>query len=192
MALPLLLASKSPRRAELLRQIGVEFDVLTIDVPEQRADGESPADYVARLACDKASAGAARKPGCAILGADTIVECSGQVLEKPRDQAHAAKMLSLLSGQTHRVHTAVALACNDQVATVLVTSEVTFREIGASEAARYWATGEPQDKAGGYGIQGLGAVFVSHLSGSYSGVMGLPIAQTQQLLQRLNIPCWQR
>lgn len=191
MAPPLFLASKSPRRAELLRQIGVEFDVLDVNVPEQRGEGERPANYVSRLAREKASAGALARPCCAILGADTIVECAEQVLEKPRDQAHAAEMLRLLSDTTHRVHTAVALAIDGQCETILVTSEVTFRAISAGESARYWATGEPQDKAGGYGIQGMGAVFVSNLSGSYSGVMGLPIAQTQQLLQTLDIPCWQ-
>ena len=187
----LYLASKSPRRAELLQQMGVSFEVLSIDVPEQRKAGEAPASYVARLACDKARAGAEQMPGCAVLGADTIVECAGQVLEKPRDQAHAAQMLLLLSDQTHLVHTAVAVCRSEQLLTELVTSEVTFRALSSEEITRYWYTGEPADKAGGYGIQGLGAVFVRHLSGSYSGVMGLPIAQTQQLLDALSIPCWQ-
>ncbi|BCD97654.1 Maf family protein [Marinagarivorans cellulosilyticus] len=187
----LFLASKSPRRAELLQQIGVPFEVLSIDVPEHRQEGEAPATYVARLAREKARAGAALVNGCAVLGADTIVECAGHVLEKPRDQAHAAEMLHLLSDQTHLVHTAVALCCNEQLYTDLVTSKVTFRALSSDEIARYWLTGEPADKAGGYGIQGLGAVFVQHLAGSYSGVMGLPIAQTQQLLASLNITCWQ-
>jgi septum formation protein len=187
----LLLASKSPRRAELLQQIGVPFEVISLDVPEQRQEGESPAAYVLRLACDKARAGALQKPSSAVLGADTIVECADLVLEKPRDQAHAAEMLRCLSGQTHWVHTAVAVCSGDQLLTELVTSEVTFRTLSNQEIADYWHTGEPADKAGGYGIQGLGAVFVQHLAGSYSGVMGLPVAQTQQLLSALNIPCWQ-
>lgn len=190
----LLLASKSPRRAELLQQIGVPFEVISVDVPELRADAEAPMNYVLRLARDKARAGAqaytAQK--CPVLGADTIVECQGQVLEKPSDAAQGAQMLALLSGNTHKVHTAIAVCEGDKLLAELVTSEVTFRVISPAEIAAYWQTGEPCDKAGGYGIQGFGGVFVSHLAGSYSGVMGLPVAQTQQLLSQFTIAYWQR
>ncbi len=212
------LASQSPRRAELLSQIGVPFDVLKVDVPEVRKSEESPLDYVLRLSHEKACAGARLKPSQPVIGSDTIVECEGRVLEKPRDQAHAAQMLSLLSGRTHSVHTAVSVvlvsseqapngvslnngaalngAANGmqavmQYESISVTSHVRFRSITEAEMAAYWATGEPCDKAGGYGIQGFGGVFVEHLEGSYSAVMGLPVAQTQQLLAKFNIPYWQ-
>ncbi len=186
----LLLASQSPRRAELLTQIGVPFEVVRIDVLEQRADSELPQDYVLRLAQDKAREGARLHPDAVVLGADTIVECQGMVLEKPRDQCHAQAMLALLSGNTHKVHTAVAVCHGAELHSVLVTSLVTFRTISDDEAKRYWLTGEPCDKAGGYGIQGFGGVFVTHLEGSYSAVMGLPVAQTQQLLGQLGLPYW--
>ncbi|MDZ7924583.1 MAG: nucleoside triphosphate pyrophosphatase [Marinagarivorans sp.] len=187
----LLLASQSPRRAELLAQIGVPFEVVRIDVPEQRGEAELPQDYVQRLAQDKAREGARLYPSAVVLGADTLVECQGQVLEKPRNADHAQAMLALLSGRTHQVHTAVAVCKANELHSVLVTSAVTFRVITDDEAARYWATGEPCDKAGGYGIQGFGGVFVEHLEGSYSAVMGLPVAQTQQLLSQLGLPYWQ-
>lgn len=199
----ILLASQSPRRAALLQQIGISFEVINVDVPEQRADGEAPKDYVLRLARDKAQAGAqaallnagphhALAQPYPVLGADTIVQCQNQVLEKPQNANQGASMLALLSGNTHTVHTAIAVCQGNRCVAELVSTEVTFRHISREEAAAYWQTGEPCDKAGCYGIQGFGGVFVSHLAGSYSGVMGLPIAQTQQLLKQFSIPCWQR
>ena len=185
------LASQSPRRAELLAQIGVPFNVAKIHVPECRAEGELPCDYVQRLALEKAQTGARCYPGHVVVGADTIVQLQDHVLEKPRDQAHAADMLSLLANNTHQVHTAVAVCRDTQIAQTLVTSLVTFRAITPAEIARYWATGEPCDKAGGYGIQGFGGVFVTHLDGSYSAVMGLPVAQTGALLAEFGVPYWQ-
>jgi septum formation protein len=177
---------------ELLRQIGVPFEVISVDVPEFPQSDESPRDYATRLASDKAKAGLRASPSKAVLGADTIVELAGRILEKPKDKADGIQMLAALSGQTHSVHTAVTLCFGSFEKSILVSSEVSFRDVSEQEAAIYWASGEPADKAGGYGIQGFGGVFVSHLSGSYSGVMGLPIAQTQQLLKQIDIVCWQQ
>lgn len=187
----LYLASNSPRRAELLAQMGVIFSKLAVNVPEVREPGEAPASYVSRLAKDKSRAGSFLKPDSVVLGADTIVVCEGQVLEKPASLVDCVQMLQLLSNNVHEVHTAVALTKGERQIDCLVTSRVHFREISEAEMQAYWHTGEPCDKAGSYGIQGLGGVFVSHLEGSYSGVMGLPVAQTQQLLHTFDIPCWQ-
>ena len=187
----IFLASQSPRRAELLAQMGVAFVRLKVDVPEVRGENEEAKAYVQRLAIEKAQAGANVKVGEIVLGADTIVECDGLVLEKPRNQKHAAEMLGRLSNNTHYVHTAVAIARGLGVQSVCVTTEVKFRAITTVEMADYWHTGEPADKAGGYGIQGFGGVFVDHIAGSYSAVVGLPVAQTQQLLAQLGVPCWQ-
>lgn len=186
----LFLASKSPRRRELLAQIGVPYQVIHVDVVEQIASGESPDQYVARLAREKALAGLRSNPEGCVLGADTVVVRDEQILEKPRDFAHAREMLQLLSANTHRVITGVALACESQLEHCVVSTEVTFRSISLSEITQYWRTGEPQDKAGAYGIQGFGAVFVSHISGSYSNVVGLPLYQTHQLIQRRGIEIW--
>lgn len=196
-ALPALyLASKSPRRRELLQQIGVPHQVIAADVAEVPRTQESPRDYVQRLAREKAEAGYANvqrlqlalKP---VLGADTIVVINNEILEKPRSAAHAAAMLHQLAGTTHEVMTAVALVDAAKVSVKLSLTEVTFRALTEAEIAAYWLTGEPCDKAGGYGIQGLGAVFVQQIHGSYSGVVGLPIAQTLELLQEFSLPWWQ-
>lgn len=186
----LILASKSPRRRELLAQIGVRHRVVAVDVPEIHQPGEAPAAYVTRLALSKARAGVDLCPGVPVLGADTVVVLQGKVLEKPADQAAALGMLAQLSGQTHSVLTAIALCCNGRAEQRLCETRVTFRAISAHEAERYWLSGEPRDKAGGYGIQGFGAVFVSHLEGSYSNVVGLPLAETHQLLQHFDVPVW--
>ncbi|WP_341936398.1 Maf family protein [Marinimicrobium sp. C2-29] len=191
----LYLASQSPRRRELLTQMGVDFDTLSVDVVEQRQPGETPADYVERLARDKALAGrdALDEGGAAaipVLGADTIGVCSGEVLEKPRDQAHAAEMHRMMSGRRHEVLTAVALCLGTRVETCLVRTSVQFRELSENEISAYWHTGEPLDKAGGYGIQGLGGAFVERIEGSYSAVVGLPLAQTADLLNRFGVPWW--
>jgi nucleoside triphosphate pyrophosphatase len=189
------LASASPRRRQLLSQIGVPFQVLSVDVDESIGAGESPERYVLRVAEAKAVAGlahrvAGRRPQGPVLGADTAVVAAGAILGKPADSADAERMLGLLSGSTHEVLTAVALAIDDGVLSRLSRSEVTFREITREEARDYWNTGESRDKAGGYAIQGYGAVFVSALRGSYSGVMGLPLFETAQMLRSAGVPCW--
>jgi len=178
------LASNSPRRAELLRQIGVDFRVIAADVDESAAADETPEAHVTRLALEKARAGHAplqgdhRRP---VLGADTMVVVGDVAMGKPRDREEAIHMLQSLSGRTHRVLSAVALV--DDAATFrLSVSQVTFRTLTIAECAAYWGTGEPRDKAGGYAIQGLAAMFVSRLEGSYSGVMGLPLYETAELL----------
>lgn len=186
----LLLASKSPRRRELLQQIGVRFEVLDINVPERRTPYESAQQYVQRLAASKSRAGTVLRPDVPVLGADTIVVQGEQILEKPTDKAHGLAMLAQLSGSSHQVYTAVAVTLGQRQQVVLCCSEVTFRDILPAEAERYWHTGEPQDKAGGYGIQGLAAVFVADLKGSYSNVVGLPLMETQQLLAQFDVPVW--
>lgn len=192
----LYLASQSPRRRELLRQIGVNHEVLSVTVTEQPQAQESAQDYVQRLALEKACAGSLRLSTgsltpAPVLGADTIVVCKGKILEKPRDQAHAAVMLRELSGRTHEVMTAVAIADETRHDVTLSITEVSFRQLSDTEIVAYWHTGEPQDKAGGYGIQGLGAVFVRELRGSYTGVVGLPLEATTDLLQSFGVPWWQ-
>ena len=179
----LYLASGSPRRRELLTQLGLQFERLITDVEEQRQPEEAAEVYVRRLALDKARAGVAVAPqDLPVLGADTIVVLNSEVLEKPRDAAHAAQMLSQLSGQTHQVMTAVALADSARELDCLVTTDVTFRNITAEEISHYIASGEPMDKAGAYGIQGLGGNFVRKINGSYHAVVGLPLVETNELL----------
>jgi septum formation protein len=180
----LYLASKSPRRRELLARIGVTPAIIAMELDEAPLSGEAPEDYARRVALDKARAGRALLPvGCEVpvLGADTLVTIDGRILGKPRDVEDAVAMLRLLSGRTHRVLSAVALL-GREAHLALNVSEVSFRPIGEGEARAYWASGEPADKAGGYAIQGLGALFVRELRGSYSGVMGLPVYETAQLL----------
>ncbi|HEY6529740.1 MAG TPA: Maf family protein [Cellvibrionaceae bacterium] len=190
----LILASASPRRAELLRQIGVCFDVQIANVPEVLGAGESPYDYVSRLALAKARALAVTN-ALPTLGADTVVVCDGQVLEKPRDAEHGQAMLLQLSNRRHQVMTGVALVAGsgDQVHTqsVVVTTDVFFGPISTDTALAYWRTGEPQDKAGGYAIQGSGAMFVERIEGSYSNVVGLPLYETAQLLRAFAVPIGQ-
>lgn len=186
----LLLASKSPRRRELLQQIGVNFDVLDVNVLERRGQFETPQQYVQRLAAQKAHAGSVLRPDIPVLGADTIVVQNDTVFEKPRDKNHALAMLAQLAGNEHQVYTAVAIHHGQRQQVALCCSTVTLRDISPAEADRYWSTGEPLDKAGGYGIQGLAAVFVAHLQGSYSNVVGLPLMETQQLLAQFDVPIW--
>lgn len=188
----LVLASSSPRRQELLTQIGVRFTTRAVNVPEHYAEEESPARYAARLALSKARAGLLLEPTMAILGADTIVVHDESVLEKPVDQEDGLAMLARLSDSRHSVITAVALCHGNQVLQISCETTVTFRVITSAEARRYWATGEPRDKAGGYGIQGFGAVFVRHLAGSYSNVVGLPLTETSDLLDRIGVSVWSR
>lgn len=184
----ILLASQSPRRRDLLTQIGVPFTVCPVEVDEGARPGEAPRDYVLRVAGAKALAARQVHPEAVVIGADTAVVIEGQILGKPTDAADAARMLRLLSDREHQVMSAVALAGPQGLATRLSVSAVRFRAISAAEAAAYWRTGEPHDKAGGYAIQGLGALFVSHLAGSYSGVMGLPLYETADLLRAAELP----
>lgn len=191
---PLYLASGSPRRRELLTQIGVPFTAVSADIDETPLDHESPSAYVERLARGKAEAGRrvpeADLDGC-VLGADTAVVLDGRILGKPLDQGDAMTMLLSLSGRDHEVLTAIAVLDGQRCESRVVRSRVRFRSITEQEAAAYWASGEPRDKAGGYGIQGLGAVFVAGLEGSYSAVVGLPLCETAELLGHFGIPCWQ-
>jgi len=184
------LASTSPRRRELLQQIGIRFETLAVTVEECRAPDETPVDYVQRVALAKAQAGWAVLGARAVrpvLGADTEVVIDGEVLGKPQDREHGLAMLARLSGRTHEVLSAVAVVAGPRVLTRLSRSTVSFRVMTVAECAAYWATGEPLGKAGGYAIQGRGALFVAELHGSYSGVMGLPLCETGELLRELGV-----
>lgn len=190
----LYLASGSPRRRELLTQIGVQFSAISADIDETPLPEESPSAYVERLARGKAEAGRrsvdSDQPFC-VLGADTAVVLDGKILGKPVDEADACAMLMMLSGSEHEVLTAIAVLEGERCESRVVRSRVRFRSISREEAGAYWASGEPRDKAGGYGIQGLGAVFVAGLEGSYSAVVGLPLCETCEVLGHFGIPCWQ-
>src|SRR6266849_5042109 len=184
------LASGSPRRRELLQQIGVSFRVVTAAVDEAVRLAESASTYVLRVAAAKAEAGwETSRDGShvPVLAADTAVVLDGRILGKPADGQDAEHMLGQLSGRTHEVLTAVALRTVDGLQSRISRSEVTFRSITAGEARAYWETGEPSDKAGGYAIQGLGAIFIADLRGSYSGVMGLPLFETAELLSHAGL-----
>ena len=192
----LYLASQSPRRSELLSQIGVSFAVLAVDVDETVKENENPEDYVLRLAKEKAKSGwfsAKHKYEKVVLGSDTAVVFYGKILGKPENREHAIKMLTLLSGKTHQVMSAVALAIKGENSTepelrsVISVSEVTFKTLSSDEIEQYWQTGECSDKAGAYAIQGMAAAFVTHLSGSYSGVMGLPLYETAEILHQAGV-----
>ncbi|PAU75627.1 Maf family protein [Halomonas salipaludis] len=191
MTATLRLASASPRRRELLASIGVAVEVYPVDIDETPWPDEAPRSYVQRLARGKALAGAVGSQ-LPTLGSDTAVVLNGQILGKPRDQAHATEMLGALAGTTHQVLTAVAVSGPAGLLECCVTSQVTLRDIDAHEIAAYWATGEPADKAGGYAIQGLAAVFVAELQGSHSAVVGLPLYETAALLTRQGVALWSR
>ena len=204
----LYLASQSPRRRELLRQIGVVFKPLAVEIDESPLAGENAAAMVSRLAALKASTGRQElgrrdydhhpEP---VLGADTAVSIDDKILGKPRDAEHAKAMLKLLSGRTHQVFSAVSLCGSEKVGdkrpgapiqqTVVSKTDVSFRCIGNDELERYWRTGEAKGKAGAYAIQGLAAVFVTGIEGSYSGVVGLPLEKLFPLLQAFGVPYWQ-
>ena len=187
------LASASPRRYALLEQIGVPFQAHPAEICETRRPGELPDAYVTRLACEKADtvwnevAASEERP---VLAADTAVVIGGQIFGKPRDAEEAVQMLADLSGRTHNVLTAVAVRYGQRLLSELSSSEVRFREMTERERLAYVATGEPLDKAGSYAIQGKGAVFIEHISGSYSAVMGLPLALTVLLLAEFGVPSW--
>jgi len=177
------LASGSPRRKELLALLGMPFEVLFAPIVEQRQPLENPQDYVRRLALEKALAGVAIAPEPRpVLGADTIVVLGDRILEKPRDASDAVMMLTALSGRSHRVMTAIAFADAQYRLCHSVVTEVTFRQLSEQDIHRYIASGEPMDKAGAYGIQGLGGAFVRAINGSYHGVVGLPLVETSDLL----------
>ena len=187
----IILASASPRRSELLEQIGVRFTILATDIDESRLNNESPDDYVSRLALEKSRAGFSRQDkALPSLGADTIVVCERQIFGKPKDQADAAAMLMALSGKVHTVMSAVAVSQGPCSSSRLTKTLVRFRTISQSECQTYWQTGEPQGKAGGYAIQGRGAIFVDHIEGSYSAVVGMPLSETAEILGEFGIPLW--
>lgn len=185
----LILASQSPRRADMLRQMRLLFTAVSPDIDERVIAAESAKDYVERLSLAKAQAGLELCPALALpaLGSDTAVVINGEILGKPADEADAIAMLSKLSGQTHQVWTGVAVADAQQRYVTSVCSQVTFAHLSLRQMQRYWQTGEPQDKAGSYAIQGLGGAFVRNMEGSYSGIVGLPIYETLQLLARFGI-----
>ena len=182
----LILASASPRRAELLQQVGVSFTVRTANIDESRRGQETAADYVQRLARSKALAVAqtltAHEQGQVILAADTTVAIGEHILEKPRDEADFSRMMHLLSGTWHEVLTGVAVWCEGELQSQVVTTRVRFMHLSEDDIRRYWATVEPCDKAGGYAIQGRGAAFIPEIQGSYSNVVGLPLVETLGLL----------
>lgn len=194
------LASKSPRRRELLRQVGVEFELLLLrdqtprgpDVSELVHDGEAAADYVARVAREKVECAwrtmlYRRLPQHPILSADTTVTLDGRILGKPADPQEAAAMLALLSGRSHQVLTNVAVQQDEHCRQITQCSEVTFGVLSEDAIRAYCATPEPYDKAGGYAVQGMGSLFIQNICGSYSGIMGLPLFETAQLLQQAGI-----
>lgn len=190
----LFLASASPRRRELLAQIAVPCVTQIASIDETPLPAEPAAVYVERLALEKARAGLralGERADAVVLGADTAVVLDGRILGKPADFAESREMLLSLSGRSHQVMTAVALVGAGRESSRVVTSEVSFRTLGEAEIEAYWASGEPCDKAGSYGIQGLAAVFVNHMQGSYSAVVGLPLCETAEMLGQFGIACWQ-
>ena len=188
---PLLcLASASPRRRELLEQLGVSYVSAVPDIDEAVLPGESAPDYVVRMARAKARLVHPHGAGLPVLAADTIVLIDQRICGKPADAQDGIALLLQLSGRTHQVLTAVALAAAGEVNYRVSRSEVRFRHLTVAEALAYWNTGEPHDKAGGYAVQGHGAVFVEHLAGSYSGVMGLPLFETAELLAGAGVSYW--
>ena len=187
--MPFILASSSPRRRELLTSIGIPFDVVPSHVPEEHQPGEAPEEYVARLSRDKAHAIAAKHPSQWVIAADTTVLLGDQLLEKPVDPADAARMLSLIAGKTHTVYTGVTLQRLDQqyCETRVAESEVRMLPLSPRDIEWYVATGEPLDKAGAYAVQGIGAMFIDSIHGSYTNVVGLPLATLFQMMRKVGI-----
>lgn len=192
----IILASASPRRLELLKQIAVRAIVLAVDVDETRKAGEPVPDFVRRLAIEKARRGfdqcettsGENQQKLPVLGADTIIEIGDIVLGKPENRQHAKQMLQKLSAKSHTVHTSVAIVTEDKTVADICSTRVTFKQLAESEIDRYLATGEADDKAGSYAIQGIAAQFITNINGSYSGVMGLPLYETAELLRQCNVP----
>lgn len=187
----MILASSSPRRRELLNQIGVRFEIDVADIDETPIVDEAPMAYVERMALEKARTVAARHPDQVVLGSDTSVIFRDQILGKPVDNADAITTLRALSGDTHSVLSAVALVCGGRERVLSVSTQVHFRSLTTAEITAYVNTGEPADKAGSYGIQGLGAILVAGIEGSYSNVVGLPLTETAALLNEFEVPVWQ-
>ncbi len=185
--LRVILASQSPRRRELLRQVGIDHEVMPADVDETYLAHEAPPPHAERLARLKAATLAAEHPHALVIGADTIVVIDGMVLGKPADAADARRMLARLSGRTHWVYTAVAVARDGQLVSGVEAVEVTFRPLSPQQVDAYVATGEPMDKAGGYGIQGFGATLVERIHGDYFAVMGLALGRLVQLLREVGV-----
>lgn len=180
----IILASRSPRRAELLAAAGFEFEVLAADVDETPLAVEDPAEYVERLAIEKASAVLAMRPAATVVGADTTVTIDGEILGKPADDEDARRMLRLLSGRAHLVHTGVAVVSARGIRSGVDTTRVWFVEMTDEDISWYVATGEPVDRAGAYAIQGLASRFIPRIDGSYSNVVGLPVAMVSSILKR--------
>lgn len=190
----LILASQSPRRKELLSSLGVEFSARPADIDETPFEGEASHDYVLRMAIEKAETifdQLTEQQDILVLGSDTTVVADGEILAKPEDFQDFKRMMALLSGRTHQTITAVAIATSKGLLQEVVTTEVSFMPLQARQIEAYWETGEPQDKAGGYGIQGKGGIFVSSINGSFSAVVGLPLHETAKLLVRAGMPLWQ-
>lgn len=183
----LILASQSPRRKELLTQLGYSFTCQPADIDETPMPDEPPEFYVARLAREKAQTIANTNANMVVLGSDTIVALNGDLLGKPIDFDDYQKMMRRLSGSQHQVHTGVAIVQDHQVETIVVSTEVTFKRLTEQDIENYWLTGEPQDKAGSYGLQGIGGQFVVTINGSYSAVVGLPLYETAELLKKFNV-----
>jgi septum formation protein len=181
----LILASASPRRADLLAAAGFAFDVMPVEIDERVLASERPAEYVSRLALAKAREVARRNPGTPVLGADTAVVVDDRILGKPADAADAAEMLRILSGRTHEVLTGVAICLDGREARDVACTRVRFLQLAPAEIAWYVASGEPYDKAGAYAVQGLASRFVESIDGSYSNVVGLPVATAYRLLQQI-------
>jgi septum formation protein len=181
---PLVLASQSPRRAELIGRLGLEFETIPADIDERYLQGEPPEAHAERLAREKALAVAVSRPDALVVGSDTIVVVDGDVLGKPRDEAQAVEMLLRLSGREHEVCTGIAVALGGRVESGLERVRVRFREMDSRACREYAATGEPMDKAGAYGIQGFGSANVEAIEGDYFAVMGLPVVRMLRLIER--------
>jgi len=184
----LILASQSPRRAELLKQIGIPFSQYSVDIDETVQVDDKPQEYVQRMAREKSNLGFQRAQSAQlVLGADTIVVANNNILGKPKDKTDSIRMLSMLSNNTHQVFTAISITSPTHQKNLIVETQVCFGPLSSQQMSWYWQTGEPQDKAGSYGIQGLGGQFVKHIKGSYSAVVGLPLYQTRMLLTEFGI-----
>lgn len=188
----LILASASPRRSELLQQIGVSFEVVVRSIDETPKTDELASAYVARVALKKAQAVSQEHSQRTVLAADTCISLNNSILTKPKDADDAKRMLQTLSGRKHQVYTSVAIICAERQQVVTVTTEVLFKQLSNKQIEDYVASEEPLDKAGSYAIQGFGAVLIERISGSYSSVVGLPLAETAVLLQQFNVPMWQK
>ena len=184
----IILASGSPRRAELLSQIGLPFEVSVPNVDETPLTRESPDLYVTRLA--RAKALAATQQGCVSIGADTSVILDGRILGKPRDRDDGISMLKVLGGRSHQVLTGIAVSDGQRTESLVVGSRVTFRDLDPEDVQAYWDTGEGVDKAGSYGIQGIGSIFAKSIQGSFSAVVGLPLTETESLLRAFGVDTW--